>query len=114
MDNVCLVVPVLDGKEEDAKAFLSQLDRGRADDYRASQERIGIDREVWFIAPVGGTPTLIAYIESPSFGDAVGKFAGSGEEFDQWFKRELAACTGLDLNDPPPLELPEVLSTFAR
>lgn len=113
MDNVCLVVPVLEGKEESARAFLSELDSGRSSAYRSSQQRIGIDKEVWFIAPQNGTPTLIAYIEAPSFEAAVGAFAGSDEEFDQWFKGELAACTGLDLNDPPPLELPEVLSTFA-
>ncbi len=114
MDHVCLVLPLLPGQTRFAQEFLEELDHARVDDYRASQDRIGIDKEVWFLAPGPGGDTLIAYIEAPDFAAAVGAFAPSQDAFDQWFKRSLATATGLDLNDPPELTLPQVLSTFAR
>jgi len=44
--------------------------------------------------------------------DALGLFSQSRDEFDLWFKRRLADSTGVDLNDPPPMELPELLSSY--
>jgi hypothetical protein len=40
-------------------------------------------------------------------------FSQSGDDFDLWFKQRLADATGLDLNTPPPGQLPELLSSYA-
>jgi hypothetical protein len=39
-------------------------------------------------------------------------FSRSQDEFDMWFKRRLADCTGVDLNNPPEMTLPELLSSY--
>lgn len=39
-------------------------------------------------------------------------FVESREEFDMWFKKRLLEVTGLDLNNPPELTLPEVVSSY--
>ncbi|MDQ3526043.1 MAG: hypothetical protein M3451_13465 [Chloroflexota bacterium] len=77
------------------------------------ERRIGITREYWFIANVPSGDQLVAYMESDDFGRALGAFAKSQNEFDQWFKRRMAEVTGVDLNNPPPeMKLPELVSSY--
>lgn len=114
MEQVCLVLPLLESQEATTRRFLEELDTERTAEYRASQERLGITKEMWFLAGSNGSSTLIAYIEADAFEAAVGTMAGSQDPFDAWFKERLASCTGLDLNDPPPLVLPELLATYVR
>jgi hypothetical protein len=40
-------------------------------------------------------------------------FSRSQDDFDLWFKRRMADCTGVDLNNPPAMTLPEVLSHYS-
>ena len=46
------------------------------------------------------------------FAQVIAQFVQSQDEFDQWFKRRLAAVTGVDLNNPPPGPLSELLSSY--
>jgi hypothetical protein len=112
VDRVCFALPVLEGRTEDARAFFEELETQRKDAYAASERRINITKEAWFAqhTPQGGL--LLAYIESPDFADALGKFSQSQDEFDRWFKRRVAEVTGVDLNDPPPGPLSELLSSY--
>ena len=41
------------------------------------------------------------------------RFSGSQDDFDLWFKQRLADSTGVDLNDPPAMTLPELLSSYS-
>ena len=52
-------------------------------------------------------------METTAFGKALSLFSASRDEFDMWFKRRLADSTGLDLNTPPPMQLPELLSSYS-
>jgi hypothetical protein len=54
----------------------------------------------------------LVYIESEDFAKALGQFSQSQEDFDLWFKERVFDLSGLDLNNPPQMELPEVLSTY--
>jgi len=112
MDRVCLVLPIQPGKTEDAREFQRELDGPRKSEYAASERNIGIHKEVWFIAPTPSGDQLVPYMESPDFNKALGMFVQSRDEFDMWFKEHLANATGVDLNDPPPMTLPEVVSTY--
>jgi hypothetical protein len=67
---------------------------------------------VWFLASAPSGELLVAYIESADFHSAFGQFVTSQDEFDLWFKERFADVTGLDLNDPPEMRLPELLSTY--
>lgn len=51
-------------------------------------------------------------MESQNFGEALTRFSQSQDEFDLWFKRRLADSTGVDLNNPPEMTLPELLSSY--
>jgi hypothetical protein len=39
-------------------------------------------------------------------------FVESRDGFDMWFKERLADATGVDLNDPPEMKLPELVSSY--
>jgi hypothetical protein len=113
MDQICLVIPVAPGKRDDARAFFRELEEQRKADYDRSEHRIGITKEVWHLAPLGGGDALVAYIESNNFTHALKLFVESQDEFDLWFKRRMLDATGLDLNNPPEIELPELLSSYS-
>jgi hypothetical protein len=112
MDRVCLVLPILPGKTEEAREFQRELDGPRKSEYAASERSIGIDKEVWFIASTPSGDQLVAYLESADVNKALGMFVRSRDDFDMWFKERLANATGVDLNDPAPMSLPEVVSTY--
>ena len=112
MDQICLVVPVLPGRTADAKDFMRELEGGRKAGYQQSERRIGITKEVWYLASTPAGDQLVAYMESPDFPKALAMFSQSHDEFDLWFKHRLADATGLDLNTPPSGPLPTLLSSY--
>ena len=113
MDHICLALPVLPGKTAAARAFLQQLDGPRHTDFDRSERRIGITKELWFLAPLPSGEQLIVYMESPDFGRALQMFVGSRDPFDVWFKEQMLAATGVDLNNPPADMKPaELLSRY--
>ena len=101
MDQICLVVPVLPGKTAGARDFMRELEADRNADYQASEQRIGIVKEAWYLARTPAGDQLVGYMESPDFPKALSMFSQSKAEFDLWFKHRLAVATGLDLNHPP-------------
>jgi hypothetical protein len=104
--------PILPGKTAEAQEFHRELDGPRKSEYEDSERRIGITKEVWYVAPILGGEALVAYIETQDFAKALSMFVESREEFDMWFRRRLLEVTGLDLNNPPDLTLPEVVSSY--
>ena len=113
MDHICMTVPVLPGKTAAARAFMQDLDGPRRAEFDASERRIGITKELWYLATAPGGDLLVGYMEAASFGDALGMFVSSRDPFDMWFKDEFHAVTGVDLNNPPPDLAPaELLSHY--
>ena len=112
MEQTCLVVPVLPGKSEATREFYREVEGSRRDEFRESEERLGITREIAWLAHTDAGDTVVVYIESDEFAKALGQFSESQEDFDLWFKERVLDVSGLDLNNPPEMELPEVLSTY--
>jgi hypothetical protein len=113
MQQICLVLPVIPGAGVDARDFMRELEESRKQEYARSEERIGITKEVWYLAPLPAGEVLVAYMETDDFGTALGQFSQSRDDFDMWFKRRLADVTSIDLNDPPEMTLPELLSSYS-
>ena len=113
MDPVCLVMPILPGKTADARAFLKDLDGPRKAEFDTSERRIGISKELWFLATLPGGDQLVGYMEAQDFGQAVAQFSASKDPFDLWFKERMADVTGVDLNNiPSDFAPPELLSHY--
>ena len=113
MDHICLAMPVLPGKTAEARTFMQQLDGSRRAEFDASERRIGIAKELWYLAKLPSGDHLIGYMESKDFGRALASFVGSRESCDLWFKAQMQAVTGGDLNKPPADMAPaELLSHY--
>ncbi len=113
MDQVCAVFPVLPGKGAAARNFMRELDSDHKAEFDRSERRIGITKEVWFLAQVPAGEQLVGYMESGDFNKALGMFSQSKDAFDLWFKRRFAEITGVDFNNlPPDMKLPELLSSY--
>jgi len=92
---------------------MRELEESRKPDYDRSERRIGITKEVWYLAGIESGDALVAYMETEDFAAALKLFLESQDEFDLWFKERLADATGVDLNDPPEMSLPELLSSYS-
>jgi Family of unknown function (DUF6176) len=112
MDHTCLVVPVKHGKEQALHDFYREIEDARNEDYDRSERRLGITKEIAFSAKTDGGTVAVIYIESDDFGSAFGQFVQSKDDFDLWFKQQVLDISGLDLNNPPEMELPELLSVY--
>ncbi len=113
MDQICLVLPIHQRKSDAARAFMHELETSRKAEYDESERRIGITKEVWYLAPLPSGDHLVAYMESEDFSKALQMFVSSRDDFDLWFKGMLFDSTGLDLNQPPAGPLPQLLSRYA-
>ena len=113
MDHVCLAVPLLPGKTQAAREFMANLDGPRHAEFDASERRIGISKELWYLAQLPAGDHLIGYMESTDFNRALPMFVASTDAFDLWFKEQMRDVTGLDLNNPPAdMRTPELLSHY--
>lgn len=113
MERMCLSMPVRPGRRDQLLEFMAEVDGPRHGELAATERRIGISREVFFLGDGDDHDRLVMYLEGESIGDSLGSFIASREPFDMWFKDRFAACTGVDLNDPPPLEPAELLAAYA-
>jgi len=112
VDQICLVIPILSGKTDAARNFLRDVETERKAEYALSERRLGITKEVWYLAQMQGSAYLVAYMESWNFGTTTQLFVKSQDDFDLWFKQRLAETTGVDMNNPPEMRLPELLSSY--
>jgi hypothetical protein len=113
MERMCLTIPIRAGRRDELVEFMREVDGPRRSELADTERRIGITREVFFLADGGDHDQIVMYLEGESIGDSLGSFIASREPFDVWFKERFAACTGVDLNDPPPLEPAELLAAYA-
>jgi hypothetical protein len=106
-------MPILPGKTADARAFLRGLEGSRKADFDRSERRIGITKELWYLASLPTGDQLVGYMEAANFGEAVSQFSASKDPFDLWFKQRMADVTGMDLNHiPADFAPPELLSHY--
>ena len=112
MDCTCFALPLLAGKGDAARAFLRDLEGEHKTAYAASEQRLGLTKEVWALQALPGGEAFVVYIEGPDVGEAFRRFAASQDVFDQWFKARVRETTGADLNTPPPGPMSEVLSVY--
>lgn len=105
-------LPIHDGKAAAARAFLENLEGVRKSDYVASEQRLGITKEVWAIQQTPMGDLFVVFFQAPDIRGAVAQFVGSRDAFDLWFKEQVKDATGVDLNVPPPGALSEILSVY--
>lgn len=112
MDQTLFTLPILDGKEDIARAFLNELESERKDQFAESQERLHLYKETWAIQQLPQGAFYVVYFHGDSISEAFQKFAASENTFDVWFKQQVKETTGADLNTPPAGPMSEILSDY--
>ena len=100
MQHVVRAFP-LRASREALDAFAAQLKGRRAGDAAVFYRRYGVVDESWHVqeTPIG--PWVVAVTVLADAGEAAPRFAQATEEFEAWFKAEVMALTGIDLNVAP-------------
>jgi hypothetical protein len=100
MQHVVRAFPLTASREALA-AFAAQLRDRRAEDASSFYRRYGVMDESWHLqeTPIGPWVIVVTVIDDPS--EAAPRYAQSSEEFEAWYKAEVMALTGLDLNVTP-------------
>jgi hypothetical protein len=100
-----LALPVLGGKERDARLFAAEL-KDKKKEYEKSFKDFKIKKEAVYLQQLPGSSTLIVFIEADDAGKALSDLSLSTAPFETWFKDATKAITGMDLNqfreNPPP------------
>ena len=112
MEYALFALPIRDGKSAAARAFLRDLESERKADYAASEQRIGITKEVWAIQQTPMGELFVVFFQGADIAGAVAQFVGSRDAFDLWFKEQVMDTTGVDLNVPPQGALSDILSVY--
>lgn len=112
MEYALFGLPIHDGKAAAARAFLQDLEHERKADYVASEQRLGITKEVWAIQQTPMGELFVVFFQAPDIAGAMAQFVGSRDAFDVWFKEQVKDTTGVDLNVPPPGALSDILSVY--
>jgi hypothetical protein len=112
MQYALFALPIQAGMTEAARAFLHTLENEQKANYAQSERLLGITKEVWAIQSTPELDLFVVYFQSEDIYSAIGKFVASRDAFDQWFKAQVKATTGVDLNQPPEGPFSEILSVY--
>lgn len=109
---LAMAVPVLPGKrgllEEVAKACAGP----KKGDFDASEKRVKIRKESWFIQSTPQGELCIFYADGDNVPKSVADWGASKDPFDLWLKGQLKEITGVDFNRPLPGPMPAELLRY--
>jgi hypothetical protein len=105
MSTMMVALPIKAGHTEAARTFAKECIGPRFAEYDASERRIGIPVENWYLLRGPDGDRFVIQVEGSDLMSSLGAFIASREPFDVWFKEQLLAFTGYDFNGgPPPAE----------
>ena len=108
MPHINMAMPVLPGKEDDARAFAAAVVGSRRAEFDAAQAEAGITRETWTLHPTPSGMMMLVWFECDDVEAALTAGATATDEFGVWFRGQVKTVTGFDMDgegDPaPPLE----------
>lgn len=114
MATLLLSIPVKTGQTDAARAFVQEFNGPRGGEFDASERRIGITAESWYLQHVGDAELLTVYLEGADLNASLTAFSASQDPFDRWFMERLTEITGVDISagPPPPEAIAETLGEY--
>jgi len=100
--------PVLEGKEDAARAFAKEAAGPRGEQFGEHLERNDVTRETWSLL----TTPMGSFVNVWFEGDVDAAFkelATSDDEHTVWFRRTVLDVTGVDMSQPDDGTPPEVI-----
>lgn len=105
---LAIAIPILPGKEEEWRKFSQELSGNRKQDFIASRKKLNVrERTFYQHTPMGDF--VIVTLEGNDPEGAFQHFASANDDFTKWFVERVKAVHGVDLSQPPPGPLPELI-----
>ena len=101
MNAITFVWPILPGKQEAWRRFYQMLQGRRFCEYVESQRRLGITKELIWLAQTPQGDRAIVYLEAAQPERVLLQLGVSELAFDRWLRKQLLELYGLDLMQPP-------------
>jgi hypothetical protein len=96
-----LVLPILPGKQEAWRRFCQTLLGRRLCQYAESRGRLGITKELIWLAQTPQGDLAVVYLEAPHPEHVLVQLGASDLPFDRWLRKQWQELHGLDLTQPP-------------
>jgi hypothetical protein len=103
-----MAVPVLPGKTEQWKSFMSELRGKRLNEYIDSRNRLDV-RERTFLQNSPQGDMVIVTLEGNDPAGSFKKFIQQKDEFAKWFIRNVQDIHGIDFSKQQDMHMPEML-----
>jgi steroid delta-isomerase-like uncharacterized protein len=100
--------PVTPGKEEQWRRFVDALNTTRRADFVTSRRNLGVQERTSLQHTPQGDMVIVT-LEGDDPAGAFARFAQTQDEFTNWFLEQVNETHGMDLRQPPPGPLPELI-----
>ena len=104
---LAIAIPVLPGKEEDLKKFVSDINGRWREDFVSSRKKLGVRERTFFQQSPNGQVVIVT-LEGEDPAAAFKNFSEGNDEFTKWFVNHVKDVHGVDLTQPLPGPLPEL------
>ncbi len=101
--------PILPGKTEQWKRFCQETVGPRRSEYEATNNRLGVTRDFAALQQTPQGDLAILYFEAPDIARVLEEYGSSQEPFVAWVREQSKDTLGVDLSQPLPGPLPEVV-----
>lgn len=108
MATLALAIPILPGKTDQWRRFIADLLGARREAYQASRRRIGVHERAYFQSTPHGDLVILT-LEGADPAAAFAQIGAGTDEFTQWFAQQVRTLHGVDLTQPVPGPLPELV-----
>jgi hypothetical protein len=103
-----MAAPILPGKTEQWRRFKEELKGPRYSEYVESRRRMGVRERAFLQSTPQGDIAIITW-EGEDAEKALRHFAESDDPFTRWFLQQVKEIHGLDLSQPVPGGVPEMV-----
>ena len=100
--------PIIQGKEQAARAFAAETVGARKADFAKMQAQSQVTRETWTIQETPMGSFMLVWFEG-DVEKAFTELATDSSEFATWSRAQVMELTGVDLTAPPDGPPPDVL-----
>ncbi len=112
---LAVAFPILPGKTDEWRRFMAELNGARRAEYEAWSRRFGPDHWRVFLQQTPQMDLALVTVEGPNPAQSFQQVGAGSDPFTQWFVQQVQDIHGVDLRQPPPGPLPElVLESQAR
>ncbi len=100
--------PILPGKTEQLRRFVAELNGPRRAENEARAQRFGVHWRV-FLQQTPQGDLVLATAEGADPARAFQQLGAGDDAFTQWFVQQIQDIHGVDMRQPPPGPLPELV-----